>query len=220
MSRIVQRKEVPYFPADVVSGPADGLPQLPFDTRAVPVRLRSGTPLCAFDGNLQVVAWNVAAEELTGIREREALGRPCWAVLAGTDDHGALVCHRGCSGARLARNDWPLGSQTLNIKTANGRRRVAVETVTLRRDRDQLIVHLFRPAPRREQRPRRSPVRLTPRRLQVLKLLAGGLSVRKIARRLGIRETTVRNHVHGLLVDLDAHSQLEAVAKAREHGLL
>ena len=192
----------------------------PLDTRGVSFRLRSGTALCAFDGKLEVVAWNEAAEELTGVREREALGRPCWAVLAGTAPDGSLVCHGGCSGARLARKGWPLAPQTLNIKTAHGPRRVTVETVALRRDREQLIVHLFRPAPKREQRPRQRAVALTPRRLQVLRLLGEGMSVRRMARRLGLREATVRNHVHGLLVDLDAHSQLEAVAKGRDAGLI
>jgi PAS domain S-box-containing protein len=192
----------------------------PFDTRGVSFRLRSGTALCAFDGNLEVVAWNEAAEKLTGLRQREALGRPCWAVLAGTADDGSLVCHRGCSGARLACKGWPLGPQTLNIKTARGRRRVRVETVALRRDEEQLIVHLFQPASKRRPPPRQRAMALTPRRLQVLRLLGEGLSVRRIACRLGLREATVRNHVHGLLVDLDAHSQLQAVAKGRDAGLL
>lgn len=183
-------------------------------------RLRSGTALCAFDANLEIVAWNEAAEELTGVREREAVGRPCWAVLCGTTDDGSLVCHRGCSGARLARTGWPLGPQTLNIKTARGRRRVTLETVTLRREGEQVIVHLFRPDDGGNQRPRRRTVTLTPRRLQILHLLGEGVPVRRIARRLDLREATVRNHVHGLLVDLDAHSQLEAVAKGREQGLV
>jgi DNA-binding NarL/FixJ family response regulator len=44
--------------------------------------------------------------------------------------------------------------------------------------------------------------------------------VKTIARRLGLMETTVRNHVRLLLLALGAHSQLEAVARARAHGLL
>ena len=83
---------------------------------------------------------------------------------------------------------------------------------------NDVVVHLLEPAPERTRRPTRPPVMLTPRRLQVLHLLAAGLSVRSIASRLGVTEATTRNHVHGLLVDLDAHSQLEAVSKAREQG--
>jgi DNA-binding CsgD family transcriptional regulator len=182
----------------------------------VAFRLRSGSPLCAFDEELRIVAWNEAAECLTGIPAREALSRPCWSVLGGTADDGSLVCHRGCSGARLARDGWPLRPQTLTVKTAAGRRRMAVDTVTA----GDVFVHLMRPAPRPDPPQRVPSVRLTPRRLQALGLLADGLSVRRIASCMGVRESTARNHVHGLLLDLDAHSQLEAVSRGRAEGLI
>jgi len=54
----------------------------------------------------------------------------------------------------------------------------------------------------------------------VLVLLAEGLRARTIAARLGIAETTTRNHIQGLLHRLRCHSQLEAVARARELHLL
>ena len=44
--------------------------------------------------------------------------------------------------------------------------------------------------------------------------------MKTVARKLGLRETTVRNHVRLLLLALGAHSQLEAVARARAFGLL
>jgi DNA-binding CsgD family transcriptional regulator len=179
-------------------------------------RLRSGSALCAFDEELRIVAWNEAAEALTGIPACEALDRPCWSVLGGTADDGSLVCHRGCSGARLARDGWPLRPQTLMIKTAAGRRRVTVDTLTT----GDVVVHVMRPASRLDPRDGVPSVRLTPRRLQVLRLLADGMSVRRIAARMGVRESTARNHVHALLVDLDAHSMLEAVSRGRAEGLI
>ena len=51
-------------------------------------------------------------------------------------------------------------------------------------------------------------------------LLAQGNAVKTIARELGLRESTVRNHVRLLLQALGAHSQLEAVARARAFGLV
>lgn len=61
---------------------------------------------------------------------------------------------------------------------------------------------------------------LTPRELDVLRLLSTGLGATLIAREMGISVHTCRGHVKSLLAKLDAHSQLEAVAKAMRHGLI
>ncbi len=62
--------------------------------------------------------------------------------------------------------------------------------------------------------------RLTVRERQVLGLVAAGLGNRAVATRLGIRYSTVRSHVRALIGKLGAHSRLQAVARARELGLL
>jgi DNA-binding NarL/FixJ family response regulator len=61
---------------------------------------------------------------------------------------------------------------------------------------------------------------LTPREAHVLNLLADGSDARAIARSLGISVSTCRFYVKGLLVKLDAHSQLEAVVIATKRGLV
>jgi DNA-binding NarL/FixJ family response regulator len=61
---------------------------------------------------------------------------------------------------------------------------------------------------------------LTRRQLEVLGLLAEGLGTPDIARRLWLSRCTVRNHVTAILGALDAHSRLEAVARARGLGLI
>ena len=63
-------------------------------------------------------------------------------------------------------------------------------------------------------------VHLTPRQLQVLKLLAGGCSTDSIARELHLSRDTVRNHVRNLLKALGEHSRLRAVMRARELGIV
>ncbi|HZO97551.1 MAG TPA: LuxR C-terminal-related transcriptional regulator [Gaiellaceae bacterium] len=63
-------------------------------------------------------------------------------------------------------------------------------------------------------------VRLTRRQREVLALLAEGLPARRIAAVLGLREATVRNHIHALLARFGSHSQLEAVAQARRRGMV
>lgn len=50
---------------------------------------------------------------------------------------------------------------------------------------------------------------ITARELDVVALLAEGLSNKQIAKRLGIREQTVKNHVHSLMEKLDTGSRLE-----------
>lgn len=63
-------------------------------------------------------------------------------------------------------------------------------------------------------------VHLTPREREVLGLLGRAQDARRIARDLGVSLHTVRGYVKTLLHKLDAHSQLEAVVRARELGLL
>jgi DNA-binding NarL/FixJ family response regulator len=64
------------------------------------------------------------------------------------------------------------------------------------------------------------PGGLTAREHEVLELMAAGLDPRAIARRLGISVHTCRGHVKALLAKLGVHSQLEAVAAARQRGLI
>lgn len=179
--------------------------------------LRTGDPLLAFDEELRLVAWNEAAERLTGIPAAEALGRRCWEVLGGEDADGGIVCHAGCAAARLVREGWPVRSRGVRIRTRAGRRPVSLATVALHTGERPLFLHLLQP-PRRRPPAESSP--LSRRQREVLGLLADGVPAKIVARRLGLAEATVRNHVRSLLAALGAHSQLEAVAIARRRGLL
>jgi len=60
---------------------------------------------------------------------------------------------------------------------------------------------------------------LTPRERDVLDLLAAGARNHEIARRLGLSEKTVRNHVSALLLKLQVPDRTAAAARAREAGL-
>lgn len=60
---------------------------------------------------------------------------------------------------------------------------------------------------------------LTARELEILTLLAEGLSDHRIAARLYVEAKTVRNHIGNLLTKLPAASRLEAVLMARAAGL-
>ncbi|TMD06335.1 MAG: response regulator transcription factor [Chloroflexi bacterium] len=60
----------------------------------------------------------------------------------------------------------------------------------------------------------------TRRELDVLQLLAQGLTNRQMAERLGVSEHTVKFHVTALLGKFDARTRAEAVARAIRLGLL
>ena len=61
---------------------------------------------------------------------------------------------------------------------------------------------------------------LTPREMDVLRLLAQGLSNRKIAAQLTINERTVKYHVGAILAKLEAANRTAAVMRAIELGLI
>jgi DNA-binding NarL/FixJ family response regulator len=61
---------------------------------------------------------------------------------------------------------------------------------------------------------------LTPRELEILRLMGAGLDTQEIAGRLFISQQTVRGHVRNVLGKLDCHTRLAAVARGGEYGLL
>jgi DNA-binding NarL/FixJ family response regulator len=140
-------------------------------------------------------------------------------VLGGRDERGNVVCHPGCSTARLAREGWPVPCQGLLIKAREGKRRVELSTVAVHEGDRPIFLHIMVPH-RDTPSPRADPMSLTPRQQQVLGLLADGIPAKVIATRLGLAEVTVRNHIRAILAALETHSQLEAVAKARRLQLI
>ena len=70
-----------------------------------------------------------------------------------------------------------------------------------------------------DERTRPHAPRLTDRELEVLQLVAQGLSNRKVADQLYISENTVKNHVRNILEKLHLHSRMEAVLYAVRENL-
>jgi DNA-binding NarL/FixJ family response regulator len=61
---------------------------------------------------------------------------------------------------------------------------------------------------------------LTPRQLEVLRLLALGQSVREIARRLHLSEKAVESHKYRMMKQLDIHDRVELARLAIREGLV
>ena len=75
-------------------------------------------------------------------------------------------------------------------------------------------------AKKAEERQQYPAPALTTRELEVLKLVAKGMSNREIADELYISENTVKNHVRNILEKLHLHSRMEAVIYAVKERLL
>jgi LuxR family maltose regulon positive regulatory protein len=61
---------------------------------------------------------------------------------------------------------------------------------------------------------------LSERELEVLRLMAAGASNKEMADQLVVTVGTIKSHINHILGKLDAHNRLEAVAHARELGLI
>jgi DNA-binding NarL/FixJ family response regulator len=63
------------------------------------------------------------------------------------------------------------------------------------------------------------PAELTEREREVLDLIAGGLSNRRIAEKMFISEKTVKTHVSSILSKLHVEDRTQAAVYALKHGL-
>ncbi|ABG05993.1 transcriptional regulator, LuxR family [Rubrobacter xylanophilus DSM 9941] len=217
----------------------DATNELPAGVRKI-VEARTGDAVFVIAPDYRVVYWDEKAEEITGLLSRDVLGRRCYEVVMGEREGGAPFCTYGCSVMHLAQAGRPVSSYDMRITTRSGQKRwVNVSNLSVDSEEGPYLVHLLRDSQgahdalemarglirlsskKEAAGPgRRDIPTLTPRQLDVLQLISRGKTVREISQELYLSEATVRNHVGAVLRALDAHSQLEAVARARELGLL
>ena len=86
-------------------------------------------------------------------------------------------------------------------------------------DLGEFVARVRRATDRTSPSPRSNGSTLTPRELEVLRLLANGLGQKKIAQTLFITPKTVATHIQRILAKLDLHSRAEAVAYAHRNHL-
>jgi DNA-binding CsgD family transcriptional regulator len=195
------------------------------------------------DPEYRIVHWDARAESLTDVLAEEMVGEPCYEALTGEGEDGTSFRIHVYSAMRLAQAGQPAPGYDVRLFTRSGGERwVGVSSLALETDEGPYLVNLMRDAQASHETlemargligfsgqdaPKQSPVRnrgevpeLTPRQLEVLGLLAAGKSAKEICRELFLSQATVRNHIRALLQALGAHSQLEALARAREAGLL
>ena len=92
------------------------------------------------------------------------------------------------------------------------------------RRRDRIVVREVQvapaPGPFAPAVKRLEQLRITPRELQILELIAAGMSNREIAEKLFVSENTVKTHSSRLFDKLDARRRTQAVQRAKEAGLI
>jgi DNA-binding NarL/FixJ family response regulator len=84
----------------------------------------------------------------------------------------------------------------------------------------RLLDRFAQTLPAAEHAPPPQLAALTERELEVLKLLAGGLSNAELAARLFLSETTVKSHISSVLRKLGLRDRVQAVVLAYEAGLV
>lgn len=205
-------------------------------------------PAFGTDEDGRIVIWNRAAEKLFGYEASDVLGRPCHDIICGKDLFGNRFCDEFCALVNMARRREAVRRFQMDVRLeSNQLQRVSVSVLKVPGPRESqfTMIHLLQPV-----RSRRSPdeltalgeapeeemgsaaggrsigspppqlASLTPRELEVLRLLTDGSSNKKIADSLYISVMTVRTHIQNILRKLEVHSKVEAVALALRHRLI
>ncbi len=214
------------------------------------IRFVNGTsdPAYAVDGLGHFVAWNYAACAVFDIAESEVVGKRCFEVLCGSNEDGT-VCSNECVVLRAVRERRRPSNFDMRINAADGRKwfNVSLTVVEVTSNMNPYVIHILRSTDvyKRLEFVIRDFVigetslpkdtvnsivssasyvgrgmTLTPRQLEILKLVAKGGTSATIGARLHISPTTVDNHMQNVLKKLNVHSRLEAVMHAEHAGLL
>lgn len=205
-------------------------------------------PAFSVNAMQNIEAWNQAAEVLFGIRAVDAIGKSCSSVINGYDECGKFCSEECCILDAAVKNkkvrnfDLQIGPENtktwcnVSILIADVDEAVGPSSVHVLRPidvskrlevlvRDFVVNETGVSAKEAEQLTKitRTPARetsLSPRELEVLKLLANGKTSKTMAEELCISPTTVNNHVQHVLKKLNAHTRLEAVRRAERAGLI
>lgn len=157
------------------------------------------------DSTGQAIAGNACAEEWT----RRSGSNRCHRIVNATNLDGTPVCDTSCA-QKLALGD---SDGHLSLPTVV---RCELARLNCHRVKDETVVVVEltgRGAPRERDL-------LTPRELDVIRLVARGLSSARIAAELGVSPSTVRTHVEHLCRRLGVRTRAQAVARATMSGQL
>ena len=165
------------------------------------------------------------------LRQSEALAPVARLAVQHRERLDGSGCPRGLSGAALSREARVLAAadayQAMREPRPHRPARSAEEAaaelradVRARRHDADAVEAVLGAAGHRVPRRREGPAGLTPREVEVLRLLARGLSNKEIAKRLVIAPKTVANHAEHIYAKIGASTRAAAGLFAMQHGLL
>ena len=99
------------------------------------------------DLDRRILAWNRAAEELTGFSAQEVIGKHCNEVLKHIDSHGEVLCEKNCPLQAVLQGNQAVEAEEILIVTKDGGRKpVEVNCSVVRDESGQIlgIVEAFR----------------------------------------------------------------------------
>jgi len=188
--------------------------------------------------------WNSGAEQILGHRSENVVGRHCYEVLQNLNaDSSQEVCIKGCPSLGAAREGRTGTVFQMRMLCASGERKLVTLTplVIPTEDSSQLmLVHLFHgqnnealstraangvegvlagSSSPRQKADQEKDNPLTDRELEVLRLMAAGLSNRDISNQLGVSYHTVRNHLSSIRSKLSVKRRNDAARIGRMLGL-
>lgn len=178
----------------------------------------------AIDLNQTIVYWNEQAEQILGYKAQYAIGRKCYEVVQSLALDGTTsACKKNCPAIVAANRGEIHPVAYASMRCASGQRKqVTVFPLIATNESDEFVlVHMFHEAhPGQADIDSQVPVSLTPRELEILRLLAMGLRPSEVAEQLVISVHTVRKHISNASEKLHSHGMLSAVLAAQRHHLI
>ncbi len=146
------------------------------------------------------------------IRRRPDAPRVLMLTTFDLDEYVYDALRAGASGFLL--KDAPPGQLAEAVRTVSSGEALLAPVVT------QRLITRFLRVPPSSAAEARATEKLTERELEVLRLVARGLSNAELAARLHLSDATVKTHVSRVLTKLDLRDRVQAVVYAYEHGLV